>query len=123
MGRGCLLGEGAYYEECGKSKNMDIKENYCWSNLTLYPSPLPQVLCIDEATASVDQETDGLIQATIRREFAQHTVITIAHRIHTILDNDRVIVMNNGRIAEFDPPGVLLDNPSSLFYGLVHGQT
>lgn len=83
-------------------------------------SVVNQVLCIDEATASVDQETDAVIQETLRREFAHHTVLTIAHRIETILDNDRVLVMDDGRVAEFDPPGVLLENPESIFYGMVH---
>ncbi|XP_076441602.1 ATP-binding cassette sub-family C member 10-like [Babylonia areolata] len=80
-----------------------------------------KVLCIDEATASVDQETDALVQMTIRSEFACSTVLTIAHRIHTVLDSDRVLVMKDGAVAELAPPGDLLQDPRSLFYQLVHG--
>ncbi len=80
------------------------------------------MLCIDEATASVDQLTDSLIQETLRQEFKDHTVLTIAHRINTVLDCDRVLVMNAGRVVEFEPPSVLLQNPRSMFYGLVHGK-
>ena len=79
------------------------------------------MLCIDEATASVDQETDALVQTTIRQEFASSTVLTIAHRINTILDSHRVLVMKEGRVAELAPPADLLRNPQSLFYQLVHG--
>lgn len=81
------------------------------------------MLCIDEATASVDQETDSLIQQTIREEFRDDTVLTIAHRINTILDSDRVIVMHGGSVAEFDKPASLLEKTDSMFYGLVHGQS
>lgn len=58
-------------------------------------------------------------QATIRREFADCTVLTIAHRLETILDSDRILVMAQGRLAEFDKPGVLLNRPGSLFAELV----
>jgi len=80
-----------------------------------------KVLCIDEATASVDRETDLLLQQAIRAEFRDNTVLTIAHRIQTVLDCDRVLVMDGGRVAEFDPPSVLLANRQSMFYSLVHG--
>ena len=89
--------------------------------MIVYPCVL-QVLCIDEATASVDQQTDSLIQETLRQEFADHTVLTIAHRINTVLDSDRVLVMNNGRVVEFEPPRILLENKRSVFYSLVHGK-
>ena len=75
-----------------------------------------KILVFDEATAAVDLETDDLIQATIREEFSDCTVLTIAHRIKTILDNDRVIVMDNGKIKEFDHPSVLLEDKESVFY-------
>ena len=67
-------------------------------------------------------ETDMLIQETIRTEFVDSTVLTIAHRINTIMDSDRVLVMSEGRVAEFAPPGRLLQDAESLFYGLVHGK-
>lgn len=80
-----------------------------------------QILCIDEATASVDMETDGMIQHTIQLEFRDSTVLTIAHRIHTVLDSQRVMVLKDGTVAEFAPPDELLANRNSLFYSLVHG--
>ncbi|XP_054158371.1 ATP-binding cassette sub-family C member 2-like [Oppia nitens] len=76
------------------------------------------VLILDEATAAIDIETDALIQQTIRQEFSSCTVLTIAHRINTIMDSDRVLVFNNGRVAEFDEPDVLLANKSSIFFTL-----
>ena len=81
-----------------------------------------QILCIDEATASVDLETDMLIQDTIKSEFADSTVLTIAHRINTIMDCDRVLVMAEGKVVEFAPPGRLLLDSESAFYQLVHGK-
>jgi len=78
------------------------------------------ILLMDEATAAVDFETDALIQKTIRKEFTDVTVITIAHRVHTIIDYDRVLVLDQGTVAEFDSPTELLKNPKSLFYSLVH---
>ncbi|XP_038071457.1 multidrug resistance-associated protein 7-like [Patiria miniata] len=79
-----------------------------------------KVLCIDEATASVDMATDRLLQQTIRQEFASSTVLTIAHRLDTIMDSDRVLVMSAGRVAELASPGELLEDPTSVFYGLVN---
>ena len=75
-----------------------------------------KILVLDEATAAVDLETDDFIQATIREEFSDCTVLTIAHRIKTILDNDRVLVMESGNIKEFDQPDVLLSDKESAFY-------
>lgn len=82
-----------------------------------------QVLCIDEATANVDEDTDQLIQRTLRTAFRKSTVITIAHRIRTIFDSDRVLVMENGEIIEFDTPDNLLYNTDSKFYNLVHNES
>lgn len=79
----------------------------------------PKVLIADEATASVDPETDALVQKTIRTSFKDSTVITIAHRLNTILDSDRVMVMENGHLAEFDTVPQLLGNPNSLFKKLI----
>ncbi len=66
------------------------------------------IIYMDEATASVDGDTDHLIQQTIRTEFAGCTVLTVAHRLNTIVDCDRVIVMDAGRVAEFGAPSELL---------------
>ncbi|KAM5164109.1 ATP-binding cassette sub-family C member 10 isoform 2-T2 [Mantella aurantiaca] len=77
------------------------------------------VLCIDEATASVDHQTDQLLQQTIRERFRDRTVLTIAHRLNTIMDSDRVLVMHAGRVAEMDSPLILRNKRDSHFYRLM----
>ncbi|XP_043228721.1 multidrug resistance-associated protein 1-like [Amphibalanus amphitrite] len=77
-----------------------------------------KILVLDEATAAVDLETDDLIQATIRSEFADCTVLTIAHRLNTIMDSTRVMVLESGRIREMAPPSELLADKGSVFYGM-----
>ncbi|XP_050673621.1 ATP-binding cassette subfamily C member 4-like [Leptidea sinapis] len=78
-----------------------------------------RILIMDEATANVDPQTDNFIQQTIRRQFASCTVLTIAHRLNTIMDSDRVLVMGAGQILEFDHPYNLMSNPDSHFSGMV----
>ncbi|CAN6675143.1 metal resistance protein Ycf1p [Trichomonascus vanleenenianus] len=77
-----------------------------------------KILVLDEATAAVDVETDHIIQQTIRTEFAERTLVTIAHRINTILDSDRVCVLSQGKVSEFASPQELLKDKNSLFYAL-----
>ena len=77
-----------------------------------------KVLVLDEATAAVDLETDDLIQDTIRKEFADCTVLTIAHRLNTIMDSSRIMVLDAGRVVEFDTPENLLRKTDSIFYGM-----
>ncbi|XP_013195349.1 ATP-binding cassette sub-family C member 4 [Amyelois transitella] len=79
-----------------------------------------KILVMDEATANVDPQTDALIQQTIRRQFASCTVLTIAHRLNTIMDSDRVLVMDKGQAVEFDYPYKLLSNPNSVFTFMVN---
>ena len=76
------------------------------------------MLILDEATAAIDLETDDLIQETIRREFSDCTVLTIAHRLNTILDSSKVMVLDAGKIVEFDTPETLLNNNRTIFYGM-----
>ncbi|XP_017022525.1 probable multidrug resistance-associated protein lethal(2)03659 [Drosophila kikkawai] len=79
-----------------------------------------RILVMDEATANVDPQTDGLIQATIRNKFKECTVLTIAHRLHTIMDSDKVLVMDAGRAVEFGTPYELLTKADSkVFHGMV----
>uniref|UniRef100_A0A674F5S8 Multidrug resistance-associated protein 4 n=1 Tax=Salmo trutta TaxID=8032 RepID=A0A674F5S8_SALTR len=78
-----------------------------------------KILIIDEATANVDPRTDGLIQQTIREKFRECTVLTIAHRLNTIIDCDRILVLDAGRIQEYDEPYVLLQNQEGVFYQTV----
>lgn len=77
-----------------------------------------KILVLDEATAAVDVETDKLIQETIRGEFKERTILIIAHRLNTILDSDKIVVLDKGHIAEFDTPEALLADRSSMFYAL-----
>lgn len=79
-----------------------------------------KILIIDEATANVDVGTDALIQKTIREKFKHCTVLTIAHRLVTIMDSDRVLVLDNGEIMEFDSPHNLLQDTKGYFYKMVH---
>eukprot|EP00727_Mastigamoeba_balamuthi_P000659 m51a1_g10590 putative geranylgeranyl pyrophosphate (643) ;mRNA; f:5472-17521 len=79
-----------------------------------------RILILDEATASVDMHTDILIQKMLRSCFAECTVFTIAHRLHTIMDSSRVMVISEGALAEFDTPTVLLAREGSLFAAMVH---
>ncbi|KAJ3656119.1 hypothetical protein Zmor_015217 [Zophobas morio] len=76
------------------------------------------ILILDEATANVDPQTDELLQSTIKKSFVNCTVLTIAHRLHTIMDSDKVLVMDEGHAVEFDHPYVLLEKKKT-FYNLV----
>ncbi|NXW19547.1 MRP7 protein, partial [Circaetus pectoralis] len=103
--------------ERGKSLSLGQRQLVCLARALLTQA---KVLCIDEATASVDQKTDQLLQQTIRQRFADKTVLTIAHRLNTILDSDRVLVMQAGRVAELDSPTRLSQKDGSLFHRLLH---
>ena len=74
-----------------------------------------RIVLIDEATASIDFETDSHIQKVIKSQFADKTVLTIAHRINTVVNSDRILVLSKGEIAEFDSPQRLLERSDSVF--------
>ncbi|KAM6970369.1 ATP-binding cassette sub-family C member 5 [Aplochiton taeniatus] len=78
-----------------------------------------KVLILDEATAAMDSETDSLIQEVIRTAFHDCTTLTIAHRLHTVLNCDRIMVLNQGQVAEFDEPSNLLANENSRFRAML----
>ena len=117
--RGLNKGLELEVEERGRNFSTGEKQLVCLARAILSQT---KILCIDEATASVDFETDSFIQATIRNEFKATTVMTIAHRINTIFDYDKVIVMNNAKIIEFDTVENLMANKASTFYGLVESE-
>ncbi|RDD40608.1 Multidrug resistance-associated protein 1 [Trichoplax sp. H2] len=101
--------------EGGKNLSVGQRQLICLARALLRKT---KILVLDEATAAVDAETDELIQTTIRREFIDCTILTIAHRINTIMDSTRVMVLDQGQIAEFDPPAALLARKDSVFYSM-----
>eukprot|EP00246_Nothoceros_aenigmaticus_P013792 TRINITY_DN4941_c0_g1_i1.p1 TRINITY_DN4941_c0_g1~~TRINITY_DN4941_c0_g1_i1.p1 ORF type:complete len:1023 (+),score=185.59 TRINITY_DN4941_c0_g1_i1:213-3071(+) len=103
--------------ENGANWSVGQRQLFCFGRALLKRS---RILVLDEATASVDTETDGIIQMTVRQELSQCTVVSIAHRIPTVMDSDKVLVLDAGLVKEYDSPSRLLDNPSSLFSSLVH---
>jgi len=109
------LADGLDHEvvEGGTNLSVGQRQLVCLARAILRKT---KILVLDEATAAVDLETDDLIQATIREEFNDCTILTIAHRIKTILDSDRVMVMESGNISEFDRPSTLLNDTNSSFY-------
>uniref|UniRef100_A0A8C5SK09 ABC-type glutathione-S-conjugate transporter n=1 Tax=Laticauda laticaudata TaxID=8630 RepID=A0A8C5SK09_LATLA len=100
--------------EGGENLSVGQRQLVCLARALLRKS---KILILDEATAAVDMETDHLIQETIRSEFANCTVITIAHRLHTIMDSHRVLVLQEGKIVEFDNPEELLQQ-QGIFAGM-----
>ena len=78
-----------------------------------------KILVMDEATANVDMETDALIQETIKREFGKCTVLTVAHRLDTIIKCDRILVLSHGRVKEFNHAHILLQNEGGHFKMMV----
>ncbi|KAL3231715.1 hypothetical protein RNJ44_00250 [Nakaseomyces bracarensis] len=101
--------------EGGGNLSVGQKQLLCLARALLNKS---KVLVLDEATAAVDLETDKIIQETIRKEFADRTILTVAHRLDTVLDSDRIVVLDNGEVKEFGSPDELLEQKDSIFYKL-----
>lgn len=78
-----------------------------------------KILVLDEATASVDAETDRLIQQTVQETFADCTVLTIAHRLHSVLSCDMVIVIDAGQVIEMGSPFTLSNDTNSIFSAML----
>ncbi|EXJ83852.1 hypothetical protein A1O1_07480 [Capronia coronata CBS 617.96] len=109
-------GLDATVHEAGSNLSQGQRQLVSLARALLTPS---NILVLDEATAAVDVETDQMLQATLRSNmFENRTIITIAHRINTILDSDRIVVLQQGRVAEFDTPEELIRR-RGLFYELV----
>lgn len=102
--------------ESGNNLSVGERQLVCLARVLLQNN---KIVILDEATANVDFKTDRLIQEVIRNKFKDVTVLTIAHRLDTIIDYDRVIVLEKGRVVEFDKPNVLLNKRGSYFADLV----
>ena len=92
-------------KESGSNLSVGERQLVCLARALVQKS---KIIIMDEATANVDLKTDRLIQQVIRDKFKDSTVLTIAHRLNTIMDYDRVLVLDGGRVVEFDRPEVLI---------------
>uniref|UniRef100_A0A3P9ATB7 Canalicular multispecific organic anion transporter 1 n=1 Tax=Maylandia zebra TaxID=106582 RepID=A0A3P9ATB7_9CICH len=108
------LQEGLQHEVAEGGENLSVgqRQLLCLARALLRKS---RILILDEATAAVDLETDNLIQNTIRKEFSDCTVLTIAHRLHSIMDSSRVMVLDAGKVVEFDSPSNLLEKEGHFY--------
>uniref|UniRef100_A0A3B4GQP1 Multidrug resistance-associated protein 4-like n=1 Tax=Pundamilia nyererei TaxID=303518 RepID=A0A3B4GQP1_9CICH len=102
--------------ESGSNFSVGQRQLLCLARAVLRKN---RILIIDEATANVDPRTDELIQKTIREKFRDCTVLTIAHRLNTIIDSDRILVLDSGTIQELDCPFTLLQNKEGALYKMV----
>ncbi|ODV86480.1 hypothetical protein CANARDRAFT_206868 [[Candida] arabinofermentans NRRL YB-2248] len=113
------------FSESGLNLSVGQRQLFCLARVllksqrSLDPTVNPsRILVLDEATSSVDSQTDKIIQETIRSEFKHLTIVTIAHRLDTILDNDKILLLDSGKVIEFETPETLLKNKDSYFYKL-----
>ncbi|KAF9415298.1 hypothetical protein HW555_007047 [Spodoptera exigua] len=112
-------GESLLYKqvaEGGSNFSVGQRQLVCLARAIVHNN---RILVLDEATANVDAETDLLIQTAIRLHFNNCTVLTIAHRLNTIIDSDKILVLDAGRLMEFDHPHVLLQNKKGYFRKMV----
>ena len=101
--------------ETGSNFSVGERQLVCLARALVQKS---KIIVMDEATANVDFKTDNLIQEVIRHKFKDSTVLTIAHRLNTIMDYDKVLILDGGRMVEFDKPEILIQN-GGIFAELV----
>ncbi|XP_042599334.1 ATP-binding cassette sub-family C member 8 isoform X1 [Cyprinus carpio] len=109
-------GLDAMVTEGGENFSQGQRQLFCLARAFVRKS---SILIMDEATASIDMATESILQKVVMTAFADRTVVTIAHRVHTILGSDVVIVMKHGAILEYDEPDVLLEQKDSVFSAFV----
>jgi ABC-type multidrug transport system fused ATPase/permease subunit len=97
----------------GVFRLLTVRQLICLARALLRSS---KIIFMDEATASVDPETDAKIQMTVRSEFSHGTIITVAHRLKTVIDYDRILVLDNGKIAQNGSPYELIQEKNGIFY-------
>ncbi|KAM9674352.1 ATP-binding cassette sub-family C member 4-like isoform 2-T2 [Dama dama] len=102
--------------ETGSNLSVGQRQLVCLARVILKKN---QILIIDKATSNVDPRTDELIKKTIHEKFAQCIVVTITHRLSTVVDSDMIMVLDSGTMKEYSPPHDLLQNSNSLFYKMV----
>merc|ERR1712100_206998 len=110
------VGLAAPVAEYGENYSAGQRQMLCLARALLRDT---KIVCLDEATASVDLETDKVMQDVISQEFKDKTVLTIAHRINTIIESNKVLCMSSGKVLSYDTPAKLLEDPSSIFAQLV----
>ena len=110
------LGLAAPVAEYGENYSAGQRQMLCLARALLRDT---KIVCLDEATASVDLETDKVMQDVIADQFASRTILTIAHRINTIIENDKVVCLEHGRLQRMDSPAAMLRDPESMFAKLV----
>ncbi|KAJ3223083.1 hypothetical protein HK099_001564 [Clydaea vesicula] len=103
-------------QEGGDNLSVGQKQLICLARSML---KRPRILVMDEATSNVDYETDTFIQKALREDFKDATILTIAHRLNTIIDYDKVLVFEAGELVEIGSPSELLEKPSGIFLGMV----
>ena len=120
----CLLGEvlksnpdglNTKVESMGANFSLGTQQLICLARAMLNPSP---ILLLDEATAALDSHTNAKVSEVLKEHFSDRTIFTIAHRLDTIIESDRILTVSAGVVAEFEPPHELLENPQSVFYEL-----
>ncbi|KAG1677883.1 Multidrug resistance-associated protein 4 [Nymphon striatum] len=107
----------AFVTKVGSNLSVGQRQLMCLARVLLKKN---KIIVLDEATANVDFGTDALVQQTLRNLFKDCTILTIAHRLETIMESDKIMVIDSGKILEFDDPKILLQNKDSRFYKMVN---
>ncbi|XP_022081211.1 ATP-binding cassette sub-family C member 9-like [Acanthaster planci] len=105
--------------EGGENFSVGQRQLFCLARAFLRKS---RILIMDEATASIDMETDKILQSVVATAFAERTVLTIAHRVSTILNSDKILVLNEGKVAEYGTPQKLLENTEGIFASFIQNK-